>query len=147
MLTWFVDFLCTKAPFDNADVRRAFAYAVDREKLVRYVLRNAPYAPAHNGITPPVMSGYSITQLSGIVFDEQKARDYLQKAGYPNGKGFPEVTLSVYPDPRLLQIAEALQGMISQTLNVNIKLQILQFAKLLDMAEAGSLCGELSFIV
>ena len=29
--------------------------------------------------------------------------------------------------------------MISQTLNVNIKLQILQFAKLLDMAEAGSL--------
>ncbi len=139
MLTWFVDFLCTRAPFDNVDVRRAFAYAIDRDKLVRYVLRNAPFAPAHHGITPPVMSGYDIDSIEGIRFNEQRARDCLRRAGYPEGRGFPEITFSVYPEPRLLQTAEAIQAMLTQTLNVKIKLQVVQFAQLLDMAEAGKL--------
>jgi peptide/nickel transport system substrate-binding protein len=139
MLTWFIDFLCTRPPFDNADVRRAFSYAVDREKLVRYVLRNAPYSAANYGITPPVMAGYNTTAIQGISFKEETAREYLRKAGYPDGKGFPEVTLSVYPEPRLLQTAEAVQAMLTQTLNVKIKLQVIQFAQLLDMAEAGKL--------
>ncbi|MFM7774886.1 MAG: ABC transporter substrate-binding protein [Candidatus Kapaibacterium sp.] len=139
MLTWFVDFLCTRAPFDNVLVRRAFAHAVDREKLVRYVLRNAPYAPAHHGITPPVMSGYDIHGIEGLRFDERKAQECLRAAGYPEGRGFPEITFTVYPEPRLLQTAEAIQAMLTRTLNIKIRLQVVQFAQLLDMAEAGKL--------
>jgi peptide/nickel transport system substrate-binding protein len=85
------------------------------------------------------MAGYNTTAIQGISFKEETAREYLRKAGYPDGKGFPEVTLSVYPEPRLLQTAEAVQAMLTQTLNVKIKLQVIQFAQLLDMAEAGKL--------
>lgn len=139
MLSWFFDFLCTKPPFDNADVRRAFSHAVDRQKIVQYVLRNAPYAPAEHGITPPVMPDYDIADIPGPSTDEDKARDYLAQAGYPNGEGFPPVTMSVYPEPRLLQVAEAVKDMLERTLNISVNIQIVQFAQFLEMAESGKL--------
>jgi oligopeptide transport system substrate-binding protein len=139
MLSWFFDFLCTKPPFDKADVRRAFSYAIDREKIVKYVLRNAPYAPAMHGITPPVIPGYDIAQIPGYTIDETKAREYMAKAGYPNGKGFPAITMSVYPEPRLLQVAEAVKDMLEKTLNISVNIRIIQFAQLLELAEAGKL--------
>ncbi len=139
LLSWFFDFLNTTPPFDNADVRRAFSYAVDREKIVRYVLRSAPYAPAEHGLTPPVMPGYDITSIAGYSADEGKAREFMAKAGYPGGKGFPTVTLTVYPEPKLVQVAEAIQDMLSKTLNISVKIQIVQFAQLMELSEAGKL--------
>ncbi len=139
LLSWFCDFLCSEAPFDNADVRRAFSYAVDREKIVQFVLRGAPYAPAWNGITPPVMPGYAIDSIEGYRFNPTLAREHLRRAGYPDGVGFPPVTLTIYEEPHLVQVAEALQEMLQQTLNIEIRLRKLQFARLLHEAELGKL--------
>ncbi|MES2766492.1 MAG: ABC transporter substrate-binding protein [Bacteroidota bacterium] len=139
LLTWFMDFLCTQKPFDNADVRRAFSYAVDREKIVKYVLKNAPHSAAKNGITPPVLPGYEISDIPGYSYNPEKARELLLKAGYPNGKDFPKVELTIYQEPRLVQVAEAMQRMFAEVLNVNIEIRQIQFAQLLDMAEAGKL--------
>ncbi len=139
LLSWFIDFHCGRYPFNNVDVRRAFACAIDKEKLVHYVLRNAPYAAAHNGITPPVLPGYDIDDIPGYHFNPAKARGYLAAAGYANGKGFPVVELSVYPEPRLLQVAESVQNMLREVLNIDVRIQVLQFAQLLDKSEAGQL--------
>ncbi len=139
MCTWFLDFLCTKPPFDNADVRRAFSLAIDREKIVKYVLRNAPFAPAIHGITPPVMPNYPIDSIVGFGLDLTKAREYMAKAGYPNGKGFPTVTLHIYTEPRLVQVAEAVQKMLSEALNVKLEIKTVQFAELLSLAEQGKI--------
>lgn len=139
MCTWFLDFLCTKPPFNNADVRRAFSLAIDREKIVKYVLRNAPFAPAIHGITPPVMPNYPIDSIVGFGIDLPKAREYMAKAGYPNGKGFPVVTLHIYTEPRLVQVAEAVQKMLSEALNVRVEIKTIQFAELLSLAEQGNL--------
>lgn len=139
MCSWFLDFLCTKPPFTNVDVRRAFSLAIDREKIVRYVLRNAPYAPAIHGITPPVMPNYSIDSIPGFGLDLPKAREYMAKAGFPNGKGFPAVQLHIYPEPRLVQVAEAVQKMLDEALNVKVEIKTVQFAELLALAEQGKL--------
>lgn len=139
MCSWFLDFLCTKPPFNNVDVRRAFSLAIDREKIVRYVLRNAPYAPAIHGITPPVMPNYSIDSIPGFGLDLPKAREYMAKAGFPNGKGFPAVQLHIYPEPRLVQVAEAVQKMLDEALNVKVEIKTVQFAELLALAEQGKL--------
>ncbi len=139
MLSWFIDFLCSKPPFDNVHLRRALAYSIDREKLVRFVLRNAPFAPALHGITPPVMPGYTIDSIPGFSFNPKRAREELRAAGFEDGSNVPELTLSVYPEPRLLQVAESIQHMIHENLNIRIKIQVLQFAQLLEMAEAGKL--------
>ncbi|GAB1430940.1 ABC transporter substrate-binding protein [Ignavibacteria bacterium] len=139
MLTWFCDFLCTKAPFDKPDVRRAFSYSIDREKITRYVLRGMPFAPALHGITPPVMPGYDISSITGYDFNPAKARELLSHAGYPNGKNFPEITLYIYQEPRLTQVAEAVQQMLNENLNIHISIKIVQFAELLDLAEQGKI--------
>lgn len=139
MLTWFINLLCAKKPYDNPDVRRALSYAVDREKIVRYVLKNAPYQAAHNGINPPVMPNYDITKINGIVFNPVKAREYLTKAGFSDGSQLPPLTLSVYQEPRLVQVAEAVQQMLKENLNMTVNIQVLQFAELLDQAEHGKL--------
>jgi len=139
MCSWFLDFLCTKPPFNNADIRRAFSLAIDREKIVKYVLRNAPFAPAIHGITPPVMPNYPIDSIIGFDIDLPKAREYMAKAGYPNGKGFPVVTLHIYTEPRLVQVAEAVQKMLSDALNIQVEIKTVQFAELLALAEQGKL--------
>jgi peptide/nickel transport system substrate-binding protein len=137
MLTWFIDFLCSESPFDNPDIRRAFSYAVDRNKIVRYILKNAPYAAALHGITPPVFKEYSIDSIPGFSTDIQKARMLLAKAGYPNGKGFPEITFHIYPEPRLVQVAEAIRSMIMDGLGIKLNIQTVQFAEFLQLAEQG----------
>lgn len=139
LCTWFVNFLTTKAPFDNVNVRRAFSCAVDRDKIVRFVLKGQPFAPGTHGIVPPAFPKYPIDSVHGYHYDPEQARKYLSDAGYPDGKNFPEIKLHVYPDPRLLQVAEAVQNMLSSTLHITINLQVMQFAQLMDNAEAGSL--------
>ena len=41
------------------------------------------------GFVHPGMAGHS--QVSGLVYDPYLARRLLSEAGYPNGKGFPEI--------------------------------------------------------
>lgn len=135
--TWFVDFLCTKAPFNDDRVRRAFALSIDRHRIVRYVLQNAPAAPAEGGITPPVLPAYQTSNIRGLGFDPSRARAELQAAGYADGKGLEGLVLTIYPEPRLKQCAEALQRMWKENLNVDVSIEIVQFAQFLSMAEEG----------
>lgn len=139
MLTWFFDFNNQRAPFNNVNVRRAFNYAIDREKIVRFVLQNAPAGPAVHGLVPPVFPGYPTEQIHGYEFDPAKGKSMLAKAGFPEGRGFPAVTLHVYDEPRLLQVAEAVQGMLATNLNVKVEIQVLTFPQLLSQAESGKL--------
>ena len=85
------------------------------------------------------MPAYDINDIQGYDFNPKRAQQLLAKAGYPNGKNFPEIKFSIYPEPRLQQVAEAVQNMLTENLNIKVSLQILQFAQLLDMSEAGKL--------
>ncbi len=135
--TWFVDFLCTRAPFNDDRIRRAFALSIDRHRIVRYVLQNAPSAPAEGGITPPVLPAYQTKGIKGLNFDPTRARAELAASGHADGKGLEGLVLTIYPEPRLKQCAEALQRMWKENLNVDVRIEIVQFAQFLSMAEEG----------
>ena len=61
----------------------------------------------------------------------------MSEAGFPDGKGFPEVTLNINEGGgRNTQIAEAIQSMLKE-IGVTVKLQLLQFAQHLDNIDAG----------
>ncbi len=139
MLTWYFSFNNQRPPFDNKDVRKAFNYAIDREKIVRYILQESPYAPADHGLVPPVFGSYPVESIKGYSFDEEKAREHLANAGYPDGKGFPEITLYVYPEPRLTQVANGVQEMLTTTLNIPVSIQVMDFPQLIGQAEEGKL--------
>ena len=67
-------------PLNNAKVRQAIGYAIDREKIVKDLLFGQ--ARPANSVLPPASWAYSVgTEYN---FDPAKARQLLQEAGYKN---------------------------------------------------------------
>lgn len=86
----YFGFNTTVAPFDNVHVRRAFAHGIDWARIVA-LFENPLVVPA-TGMVPQGVPGHSSNDYSPK-FDLALARNELAAAGYPNGSGFPTVTL------------------------------------------------------
>jgi ABC-type transport system substrate-binding protein len=100
----YVGFRADRAPFSNELVRKAFCHAVDRELLVSHYPRaGLARAASRGGAIPPAMPAHS--HRVGLEYDLEQARALLDAAGYPGGKGLPEIELVV---PHWLQPHEPL---------------------------------------
>ncbi len=110
----------TKAkPFDDVRVRQAFKLAIDRAALVEHVARGGQIPSAD--LTPDGLAGYRGPKSP--VFDPKRARQLLADAGYPNGKGLPQVTFIYNTSEGHKQIAEAVQEMWKRQLGVQVQLE------------------------
>lgn len=89
----YYGFNVDKPPFDNVLVRRAFTSATNRTAIIRAIGSDA--SPATSFIHPGTL-GQDIYGVVGYQFNPSRARALLREAGYPNGAGFPEVTLMYY---------------------------------------------------
>ncbi|MGV8984742.1 MAG: peptide ABC transporter substrate-binding protein [Cypionkella sp.] len=89
--TSYLAFGLDSAPFDNLNVRKAFQYAINRDEMTSTVLKNL--AIPGKSLLPPGYPGYNDVITSQAVFDPAKAKKYMADAGYPDGKGFPEVEI------------------------------------------------------
>lgn len=114
--TVFVSFNTTRPPFDDERVRQAFALAIDRPALVRAALAGS--RPPAKAVTPPGTGGY--TARAEIGANPDRARELLAAAGFPAGKGLPELTLQVRNDEMQPTVGEALQAMWREVLGVNV---------------------------
>lgn len=133
MSTLFLSFLNTGELFKNRNLRKAFSFAIDREKILEYVLNGEGYAPGFHGITPPSFSNYPIDSIRGYTLNLDSAKYYLSKAGYPNGKGFPEIVLQLASDgDRKSNVAIEVQKQLKENLNVNMKLEIIPNSTLIE---------------
>jgi oligopeptide transport system substrate-binding protein len=117
--TYFYRLNTTVPPLNDVRVRRALAMTIDREAIVNNVTRGGQIA-AYT-LTPPDTLGY--TARAAIPYDVEQARRLLAEAGYPNGQGFPELTLLFNTLETHQKIAEAVQQMWKQALGINISLQ------------------------
>ncbi|MCB0370428.1 MAG: ABC transporter substrate-binding protein, partial [Bdellovibrionales bacterium] len=124
-------------PFDNIDVRKAFNYAIDKNSIVTYTLQGDG-RPGIHGIVPP-FKGYDYEGVKGYVYNPALAKEHMKKAGYENGKGFPEITLQINSGggDRNVQIAEVVQKMLHENLGIKINIEQLQFPQHLDNLETG----------
>ncbi len=107
-----------KSPLKYRKVRQAINYAINRERLVKY-LRNSVGIPGTSGFVPDGMPGFSKEAVKGYHYDLEKARQLLREAGFPNGKGMAEITLSTTTSYK--DLIEFIQGELS---NVGIKAKI-----------------------
>jgi ABC-type oligopeptide transport system substrate-binding subunit/class 3 adenylate cyclase len=90
----YLVFDTSRPPFDDWRVRRAFALAIDKEKLAGVALRGF-HAPATGGLVPPGMPGHS--PGIGLPYRPDRASELITQAGYPGGQHFPQVvSLSVH---------------------------------------------------
>ncbi|RLD23982.1 MAG: ABC transporter substrate-binding protein [Bacteroidetes bacterium] len=125
--------------FQDINVRKAFNYAIDRKTIVDFALSGLG-VPADHGIVPPSFEGYPIEDVKGYEFSVPKAQDYLAKAGYPGGEGFPRLTLSLNSGGGTanLLVAEAVQKMLSENLGINLDLSITGRAQHFKRVESGN---------
>jgi oligopeptide transport system substrate-binding protein len=77
LTTFWMDFNTKKAPFDNADVRMAFAKSIDRQKLTVDVLHDTD--KAYQSFIPQGMAGAD-TSDNAQSFDPAAAKALLAKA-------------------------------------------------------------------
>lgn len=139
MVTQFLTFnTANRQLFSNADLRKAISFAIDREKILTFVLNNEGFAPGHHGITPPVFTDYKISDIPGYRLNVDSARFYLAKAGYPNGKGFPKVEFMLNAEgDRNTNVGVEIQKQLSDHLNIEIEISTYPLAQLLENAYQG----------
>ena len=119
-------------------MRKAISYAIDRQGLVDTVTR-AGQIPCW-GIVPE-MAGYEPleeTAQGGVLFDPEYAQQLLAEAGYPNGIGFPTVTVLYNTDDAHRQQAEYIQQQLKTNLNINVVLENQEWATYLANRNAGN---------
>lgn len=137
MATHYYGFQHKSELFKNKKIRQAFNYAIDREAIVTYTLQGEG-TPAKYGIVPSSFHDFEFDSLMGFTFDPAKAKELLKEAGYPNGKGFPKLTLQLNSggSNRVL-LAEVIQKMLKDNLNIDVELEVMPFPQLLENLETG----------
>jgi ABC-type oligopeptide transport system substrate-binding subunit len=120
--TDYLFFDTKQPPFDNLKVRQAFSHVVDRDALIKNIVKETQGIPAYSFLMPGFPASNS-QALSGIQnYDPEAAKALLAEAGYPNGQGFPKITLWLRNEPPVRQaLAQAIAASIKQNLGIEVE--------------------------
>ncbi|WP_042455431.1 peptide ABC transporter substrate-binding protein [Neobacillus dielmonensis] len=115
-----------KAPFNNVNIRKAFAMAINQKQIVDLVTRNQE-KPAYGFVSPGFndANGKDFRKTSGdlVKTDAAKAKELLKKGMEEEGyTTLPEVTLTYSTSDIHKKMAEAVQQMIKENIGVDVKL-------------------------
>ncbi len=118
-----------RSPLRQLKIRQAINYAIDKQKMIKY-LRNGIGTPGYAGFIPQGMPGFDGAKVSGYSYDPGKARRLLAEAGFPNGKGLPEIVLNTTTTYR--DLIEYIQGEL-QKVNIRTRVEVTQGASLREL--------------
>ncbi len=120
--TYYLGFNNERPPVDNPLIRKAISAAIDRKTIIDRVVRG-DQTPATTFTSPPVFGAVDPAERVGIRYDPEQARKWLAEAGYPNGKGMPEIIYMHNTLELHAQVAQAVQAMLKRNLNINVRIQ------------------------
>jgi oligopeptide transport system substrate-binding protein len=109
-------------PLENQKVRMAMAKAIDRDAFVKVTLAGVGEPTTlfmHKDVPGSVASDGDV-----VKYDVAAAKRLLQEAGFPNGQGFPELTLISSQAATSVAQAEFVQKQLKDNLGINIKLEV-----------------------
>jgi oligopeptide transport system substrate-binding protein len=124
LTTYAFQFNVTKPPFDNKLLRQALACAVDRSAYIDKVRGGVGHVAL--SWIPPGMPGYDETLGTEWTFNPTKAKQLLAQAGYPDGKGLPELKFQIANTGANPTIAAFLQGQLKDNLGINLTLELME---------------------
>lgn len=135
---WWLSFNMKDSIFaKNKNLRLAIAHAVDFGKYI-YLFTNNIGQKA-NSIYPPGIPGYDPSRILPYRYDLKKAQEYLALAGYPKGKGLPELKFDIRgTSVHSRQKGEFLKAQLSK---IGIKIKVIpnSFPDFLRRAKKGEL--------
>jgi len=120
---FFIGFNSAKPPFDDAKVRQAFCHAIDRDKIIRLVLKDL--VSKADGILPPGMPGYN-EDIQGLAFDPESAKRLLAESEYGNASNLPPITVTSSGRLSVSNVEAALVDMWRRNLEVEVEIKLLE---------------------
>jgi oligopeptide transport system substrate-binding protein len=121
---FYIGFNTTEPPFDDANIRRAFSQAVDKDKIVSLVFKGM--VQRADGILPPGIPGYN-SGLSGLSFDVGKAKQLIAQSSYGDVSKLPPITITTGGEGGLIgSDLEAIVYQWQQNLGVEVKVRQLE---------------------
>jgi len=127
LAVYFYRFNVTDPVLKDPRVRRALYLSIDRKYIIDNILK-AGQQPAYNFVPP--LDGY--TPFIGEKENVAKAKQLLKEAGYPDGKGFPTLTILYNTSEGHKKIAEAIQQMWKKNLGIDVALENQEWKVYLD---------------
>lgn len=121
------------SPLKIKAIRQAINYGFDRKKMVRYLRKNLGYA-ATAGFIPSGLPSFDETKVKGYDYNPDKVKELLFLAGFPDGKGLPDISLAT--TEQYLELAEYIQSQLSE-FGIKMKIDV-QKASVLSQAIAES---------
>lgn len=128
---WY-GFKTQQPPLNNPLVRKAIAAALDKKVLLNVVIEEEHF-PATTFTRPPSFGAVEPSEEIGISFSPKRAKAWLAEAGYPNGKGFPKVTLIYNTSKTHQKIAQAVKVILKYYLNIDIEIRAYDFLAYINM--------------
>lgn len=145
--TYYVNLNLEKAPFDNADVRKALSLAIDREYVAGTLMQGTYTAagsilgpgwsdPAGGDFSENANGGKQYIDTTNYEADLEEAKQLLADAGYPNGEGFPTITYTTNEAGYNKVVAEYFQQAWAE-LGINLDVSIVEWSSFSSMRRSG----------
>jgi oligopeptide transport system substrate-binding protein len=111
-----------KEPWNDVRVRQAFSLAIDRQLIVD-ALTEGTSEPAPVLVPEGIVGRNLDHALTGTIEDAQQL---LTDAGFPNGEGFPQFTITTSSARGRKELAELIQQMWKDNLGVTSTVDVLE---------------------
>lgn len=141
--TYYYEYNCASGVMTDVNVRKAMAYALNKEEIVNDVLLGVGEVP--EGITMSEMP-WTNTDIDTYDYNPQKAVELLKEAGYEDtdGDGFVDkdgeklsVRIISYPGrPGCPLIVQATQGYLAD-IGIDTNVEILDWSAMEELKKAG----------
>jgi len=118
-------------PLNDVRVRQAISLAIDRRQIVEEVTK-AGQQPAVT-VVPPGIAGY--TPPEGMPENVARAKELLAEAGFPGGRGFPELSLMYNTSETHRPIAEVIQQQLQNNLNIKLELKNMEWGSFIETVQ------------
>jgi peptide/nickel transport system substrate-binding protein len=134
--TVYLSFLNSKGVFADVKVRKAFGLALDKQLITQEALFNSG-EPGEYGLVPLGFKSYPYQHVQGPNMDFQLAQTLLAEAGFPEGNGFPVVTLQIQNRYRDVVVAQEIQKQILKNLGVSLSITAIPRQQHFERTEKG----------
>ncbi|PQJ66447.1 ABC transporter substrate-binding protein [Photobacterium angustum] len=139
LCSYYYEFNMTRKPFDDANVRKALSYAIDRDVLAKFIVGKGE-TPAYN-FTPLATNGLDVDMPEYSKLDQKqrlaKAKELLKAAGYDQNNPL-KFSLLYNTSENHKKVAVAIASMWKKGLGVTAMLENQEWKSYLDAKRQGN---------
>lgn len=128
--TFFLRCNTQKEPFDNPELRKAFAYAIPRQKIISHILQGNQQVATK--LVPQSENGGYFSENSELA--KQIFQNYLKESG----KKFPTLVFSYPSSDRNSKIAQFIKDVWEKTFGISLILDVSEKKYFREKVAAGS---------